>query len=122
MKHYQCEIAIVGAGPAGIAAAITAARDGADVLLIERYGCVGGGITSMYVRPFLGSVENKNIGQEIERAINELSNSMSSVEAAKCALSRLLNEAGVHVLLQSTLCAVHTDSGRITSLEIATQS
>jgi len=122
MKHYQCETAIVGAGPAGIAAALVAARCGANVLLIERYGCVGGGMTSMYVRPFMGSVENQNIGQEIEKAINELSDSMNPVEAAKCALSRLLHEAGVHVLLQSTLCAVHTNSGRITSLEIATQS
>ena len=75
MKHYQCEIAIVGSGPAGIAAALSAAREGADVLVIERYGCVGGGMTSMYVRPFLGSVENKNIGQEIEKTINELSDS-----------------------------------------------
>ena len=38
------DLIIVGAGPAGIAAAISASRCGADTLLVERYGCVGGGI------------------------------------------------------------------------------
>ncbi len=122
MNHYRCDIAVVGAGPAGIAAALTAAREGADVLLIERYGCVGGGLTSMYVRPFLGRVENKNIGQEIEGAIRALSQDMAPIEAAKCALSRLLYEAGVRVLLQASLSAVHTENRRISSLEITTQS
>ncbi len=119
---YSSDVAILGAGPAGIAAAITAAREGLDVLLIERYGCVGGGLTSMYVRPFLGSVENANIGREIEMEVKELSADMSSVEAAKCALTKLLHDAGVRVLLQSSLCAVHTENRRIDHIEIATQS
>jgi ribulose 1,5-bisphosphate synthetase/thiazole synthase len=105
---YSSDIAILGAGPAGIAAAITAAREGLDVIMIERYGCVGGGLTSMYVRPFLGSVENANIGKEIEQAVKEASSDMSSVEAAKYALTKLLHDAGVRVLLQSSICSVHT--------------
>jgi hypothetical protein len=36
------DVLVVGAGSAGIAAAIGAARRGADVLLVERYGFVGG--------------------------------------------------------------------------------
>src|SRR6478735_91138 len=36
------DVLVVGAGSAGIAAAISAARRGADVLLVERYGFVGG--------------------------------------------------------------------------------
>lgn len=36
------DVLVVGAGSAGIAAAIAAARRGADVLLVERYGFVGG--------------------------------------------------------------------------------
>jgi hypothetical protein len=36
------DVLVVGAGSAGIAAAIAAARRGADVLLLERYGFVGG--------------------------------------------------------------------------------
>ncbi|MFW6177156.1 MAG: FAD-dependent oxidoreductase [Desulfohalobiaceae bacterium] len=36
------DLAVIGAGPAGIAAAITAARSGARTLLLERQGFVGG--------------------------------------------------------------------------------
>ncbi len=36
------DVLVVGAGSAGIAAAVGAARRGADVLLVERYGFVGG--------------------------------------------------------------------------------
>src|SRR6516225_2029084 len=36
------DVLVVGAGSAGIAAAIAAARRGADVWLVERYGFVGG--------------------------------------------------------------------------------
>ena len=38
----EADIVVLGGGPAGCAAATAAARSGADVLLIERYGCLGG--------------------------------------------------------------------------------
>ena len=42
----QADIIIVGAGPAGYAAALGASRSGADVLLLEQAGCTGGIWTS----------------------------------------------------------------------------
>jgi len=38
----QCDVAVIGGGPAGIAAAIAAARYGARTVLVERYGGLGG--------------------------------------------------------------------------------
>jgi anaerobic glycerol-3-phosphate dehydrogenase len=38
----EADVVVVGAGPAGVTAAISAAREGADTILIERYGCLGG--------------------------------------------------------------------------------
>ncbi|MDX8457891.1 FAD-dependent oxidoreductase [Mesorhizobium humile] len=38
----ECEVLVVGGGPAGTAAAVAAARAGADVVLIERYNHLGG--------------------------------------------------------------------------------
>lgn len=38
----ECDVLVVGGGPAGQAAAVAAARAGADVVLLERYGYLGG--------------------------------------------------------------------------------
>jgi glycine/D-amino acid oxidase-like deaminating enzyme len=38
----ETDVVVVGGGPAGVAAAVSAARNGASVTLIERYGCLGG--------------------------------------------------------------------------------
>lgn len=42
MKTETFDIVVVGGGPAGVAAAVAAARNGAKTLLIEQYGCLGG--------------------------------------------------------------------------------
>ena len=42
-KHLQqVPLPLAPAGPAGVAAAVQAARQGAKVLLVERYGRLGG--------------------------------------------------------------------------------
>lgn len=38
----ECDVVVVGGGPGGIGAAVAAARNGADTVLIERYGHLGG--------------------------------------------------------------------------------
>ncbi len=40
--RHEAEVLVVGGGSAGVAAAVAAAREGADVLLVERYGYLGG--------------------------------------------------------------------------------
>ena len=40
--YGESEVLVVGGGPAGFAAAVAAARAGAEVVLVERYGCLGG--------------------------------------------------------------------------------
>ncbi|MGH2399702.1 MAG: FAD-dependent oxidoreductase, partial [bacterium] len=41
--HY--DVLVVGGGPAGTVAAIAAAREGARVACVERYGFLGGALT-----------------------------------------------------------------------------
>lgn len=107
------DVVVVGGGPAGIASALAAADEGCRVALLEKYGCLGGGITSGYVRPFLGVVNNPNIGGEIRGRIAALEDFMSPVEAAKVALAEMLHERGVDVRLQTEPTEVLRDGANI---------
>ena len=62
-KYY--DVIVAGAGPAGICAAVAAARQGARVALIERYGVIGGNLTAGYVGPILGSVSKNTMRDEV---------------------------------------------------------
>src|SRR3990172_5364178 len=41
-RSIKCDVLVVGGGPAGIAASIAAARAGCRVVLLEKYGFLGG--------------------------------------------------------------------------------
>jgi glycine/D-amino acid oxidase-like deaminating enzyme len=49
----QAQVLVVGGGPAGLGAAVGAAAAGADVVLIERYGFLGGNATVALVMPLM---------------------------------------------------------------------
>ncbi|HBD84556.1 MAG TPA: hypothetical protein DC056_11155 [Dehalococcoidia bacterium] len=49
LVYRRCDGLVVGGGPAGCAAAVSAARMGADVVLVERYGHLGGMSTGAFV-------------------------------------------------------------------------
>jgi hypothetical protein len=48
------DVLVVGGGAAGIAAAIAASRQGADVMLVERWGFLGGTLTAVTLGGFCG--------------------------------------------------------------------
>ena len=57
LGHY--ELVVLGGGPAGVCAAIEAARDGAKVLLIEGSGMLGGMATTGLVGPFMTNYDRE---------------------------------------------------------------
>jgi thioredoxin reductase/bacterioferritin-associated ferredoxin len=89
-----CELAVVGAGPAGIAAATLAAELGVDAVLLDEGGSPGGAIyrdvkaSSMLQRKLLGA---------------DFEDGMALVTA--------LEASGVHVASQARVCATANVSG-----------
>lgn len=53
-RHIECDVAVVGGGAAGIAAAIGASRTGARTVLIERNPYFGGQATNSQVTAYCG--------------------------------------------------------------------
>ncbi len=49
----NAQVVVCGGGPAGLCAAVAAAQEGADTLLIERYGFLGGMATAGLINPFM---------------------------------------------------------------------
>lgn len=110
------EVIIIGGGPAGVCAAVAAAEEGADTLLVERYGFLGGMATAGLVNPFMpyhNGKEQVNAGAfqrmidyfEAEGAWSHRRQSPSAFdpELAKLALDRMVQEAGVRRLLHTAL-------------------
>ena len=67
----EADVIVVGSGPGGLSAAIAAARTGVSVILIERFGCFGGNITSVGVEGFAWyrheqTEDSEGIGIEFE--------------------------------------------------------
>lgn len=65
----RTDILVVGGGPAGLGAALGAARAGAEVILCEQYGFLGGNATAALVNPFV-SYYTQHHHRETPGAIN----------------------------------------------------
>ena len=53
MNKNAYDVVVIGAGPAGICAALAASRCGAKTLLVEKYGYPGGMATGAWVHSML---------------------------------------------------------------------
>ncbi|MBO8444257.1 MAG: FAD-dependent oxidoreductase [Bacteroidetes bacterium] len=122
MKNY--DVIVAGAGPAGICTAVAAARQGAHVALVERYGIVGGNLTAGYVGPILGSVSSGTMRDEICGILGVKDNDwigriglVHDFEKAKLVLEEFIAaEQNIDVYLQCCVYDVIKDDDRIRGL------
>ncbi|NLF07665.1 MAG: FAD-dependent oxidoreductase, partial [Pirellulaceae bacterium] len=66
----EADVLVVGGGPAGLAAAVAAADAGADTILAERYGFLGGNATAALVMPWMSYHTQRHTGDR--RNVNTL--------------------------------------------------
>ena len=110
----EADVVVLGGGPSGVAAAVCAARLGADVILLERYGYFGGQATGGLVIEFVGTHDGTpdNPGRPIKAGFyQEVLVRLQSLDAVtrfpdvtihpemlKLVYQRLVLEAGVEPL------------------------
>ena len=77
----EAEVVVVGGGPAGVSAALAAARNGAETILVERYGHLGGMATGGLVVIFLAMSDGSK-QQQIAGLCQEMVDRLDSVGGA----------------------------------------
>ncbi|MFO7957597.1 MAG: FAD-dependent oxidoreductase [Candidatus Brocadiia bacterium] len=147
MRTWQADVTVVGGGMAGIASAIAAARAGADTILIERGGWLGGigitGATGLHTfYNVYGAEEDAprrklvgGIPQDLVDRVRDLGGGVGHVpmergadfvsmltpvepEAFKLAAVQLCREAGVRLLLHTTFIDATAADGEVRSIEV----
>lgn len=122
------DVIVAGAGPAGICAAVAAARMGAKTVLVERYGTVGGNLTVGYVGPILGMVGKGTMRDEIVSLLGVPNNDMigevgvaHDIEKAKIALTEFVSHENLTVYLQTPVADVIKEGDAVTGIAVLTK-
>lgn len=77
------EVLVCGGGPAGIGAALAAARQGASTMIIEQQGCLGGVATSSLIGTWFGCYSRDGRYPVIEGIFKEIVDELVAQDAAK---------------------------------------
>ncbi|SFC32641.1 FAD dependent oxidoreductase [Polaromonas sp. OV174] len=143
--YGEFDVVVIGGGPAGLAASVSAARHGARTLLVERYGFLGGMGTAGGVTNFAGLYgrHDGEMRQVVHGVVDELLERIDAlgglnapqdgmqgrirvrsydVSAYKCAADQWLLAAGVQLLFHAWAAAVVMDGRHISALLVETKS
>ena len=118
------DVLVCGGGPAGVGAALCAAREGVSVMIIEMQDCLGGTATAGMMSHWVGRSSSK-IMQEIFENTYQKARDLGWTEEngvdrhyiyhdfQKIVLDEMMQKAGVKVLFYTKMCKAVVENGRI---------
>lgn len=128
----QVDVLVAGGGPAGVASAVYAARNGAKTLLIERYGIVGGMATIGLMNPWSGEASGgftgeilSKLGCDYPHHDNDPSNGINrryDPELAKQVMLETLMESGAQLMLYTSVVDVIKEGNELTGVIIESKA
>lgn len=116
-NNLAVDVLVCGGGPSGMAAAVNAARQGVKVLLVERYGRLGGMAANAIVGPIMGTVKSKFV-DEVERYFG---GEMADFEKIDIQYAELVQRAGAEILLHSWAMEAVMSGKTITGVKFLTK-
>jgi ribulose 1,5-bisphosphate synthetase/thiazole synthase len=134
--RHTVDVFIAGGGPAGVAAALAASRQGVSVFLAEGQGCFGGMGTSALVPAFMRLTDGVNflaegIGREIYERMKRYaripddfpeSHVTINVEALKQVYDDLVQESGIAFSLMTQVITLEAEPGHVQHVICAAKS
>lgn len=125
----DADVIVCGAGPAGIAAAITAARAGARTRLFEVHGCLGG-VWTAGLLTYIFDFDKPGLTREITKRLDERDARRSKhpgrfvyePEEMKVLLEEMCLEAGVQVQLHTRVSAAFREGNRLRTIVTGSKS
>ena len=125
----DADVVVCGAGPAGVTAAITAARAGARVRLFEAHGSLGGVWTSSLLG-YLLDFDKPGFNAELVKLLRTrnavdgegMNGLCYQPEEMKLLLEELCAESGVQVQLHTRVAAAYRDGRRLDTLVTESKS
>lgn len=127
------DVLVCGGGPAGVGAAILAARQGVSVMLVEAQGCLGGIATAGMMSHWGGRSSSIVMQELFDRAEalgleagaepkNEPKRNVIYHDVQKIALDQMVAEAGVRVLYYTQVCKAVVEENAIIGVIIENKS
>jgi len=125
----DADVIVCGAGPAGVAAAITAARAGAKVRVFEWRGCLGG-VWTAGLLGYLLDFDKPGFNQELLKRLDDRDmrrgTSKSSIcyepEGMKLLLEEMFVEAGIKFQFHTRVAAAYKEGQRLTTIVTESKS
>ena len=119
----DADVIVCGAGPAGVSAAIAAARTGARVRLFDRHGCLGG-VWTAGLLTYIFDFDKPGLTRELTRKLDardarrntDRSRFCYDPEAMKVILDELCGEHHVKTQIQTRVAAAYRTGRRLTTV------
>ena len=109
----EYDVVVCGGGPAGVAAAIAAGRNGAKTLVLESQGCLGGIMTTGMMPKIINGIGKDGFIQEFLERLKDLGaeivHDVCDPESVKYLFERLCEESCVTVRYYTGICQVVLD-------------
>jgi len=120
LKHYQ--VIVLGAGPAGVAAAFSSARTGAKTLLVEQNAFPGGMSTAGLLTTWCGTCSGGIFQELLETHTRCFAwRKVFDPEMLKEKYRQLLEQAGAETLYHAVFFRAHREGARITAVDVLAQ-